>query len=508
MSQMMIPKWRWAAAVAIAGSALVNVSLILSRQEPIFSRSAVVMIVAYLLPYYLLVRLAVRKPRCGRDAVVRLAGSVSLAVVGILLTRVASSLGIVLLLIGGAVVVEVVARMASHSREGMVWLGWGALSLVVSFFINWAIAPYVHLPKAESYYGAEMPADVRGQLDHFYWIWDSPERVREEQTRMRDQNPEWDLISRAFLGYSLANVALQYPAEREKALEVLDRVIDDTVVVPWRKFLLPYGNERAFVRQPASSIMVDGEVSLMIGLRRLVEDPDDYAHRDVYREQIERCVAAIEDGPLLCAESYPDECWLWCTPLALCSIKIYDLLEGTDHSDLFKRWEAVARKSLVDPKYGLINSAVTLTGGVIHKPEGSTIWIGAYCLMPVAPAFAKEQYETMKAAMISPVLFLRYGREWPKGERGEWDIDSGFTPFGMGPASTGFALVTSKAMDDRDLFVRLLKLLELVGVPREEDGRVRYLSSNLVGDATFLLAKTTGPAWAEIERREREGVAR
>ena len=386
MSQMMIPKWRWAAAVAIAGSALVNVSLILSRQEPIFSRSAVVMIVAYLLPYYLLVRLAVRKPRCGRDAVVRLAGSVSLAVVGILLTRVASSLGIVLLLIGGAVVVEVVARMASHSREGMVWLGWGALSLVVSFFINWAIAPYVHLPKAESYYGAEMPADVRGQLDHFYWIWDSPERVREEQTRMRDQNPEWDLISRAFLGYSLANVALQYPAEREKALEVLDRVIDDTVVVPWRKFLLPYGNERAFVRQPASSIMVDGEVSLMIGLRRLVEDPDDYAHRDVYREQIERCVAAIEDGPLLCAESYPDECWLWCTPLALCSIKIYDLLEGTD-------------------------SFLTPSGEPVNR-SGKDIFAIRFHLHPDIRAIYQPQTRSV-------IL------EFPRGERWELEADNG-----------------------------------------------------------------------------------
>jgi hypothetical protein len=200
------------------------------------------------------------------------------------------------------------------------WFGLVAVALGVSFAINLAMAPAVYLPDVDGYYAAELPKDAQAQLEYFYWIWDDPVRREAAHLAMRSQNPEWDMISRSFFAYSLANVALGCPAEREKALRYLDRVIDDTVVRDWHEFLLPYGSERPFIRQPASSIMVDGEFSLMIGLRRLVADSPDYKHRALHRQMIERCVAAMEAGPVLCGECYPDECWLWCNPLALTSI--------------------------------------------------------------------------------------------------------------------------------------------------------------------------------------------
>jgi len=394
--------------------------------------------------------------------------------------------------------------MTSKLANAAKWFGLMALALCLSFAVNWAIAPYVYLPDADDYYGASMPKDVRGQLDYFYWIWEDEGRREAAHGAMREQNPEWDMISRTFFAYSLANVALGYPEERERALSCLDVVIEDTVTRDWREFLLPYGFDRPFVRQPASSVMVDGELSLMIGLRRLIEDSHDYKYRALHREMIERCVAAMEAGPVLCGECYPDECWLWCNPLALTSIRVFDLLEGTDHSELIQRWGEMAEKRLLDPETGLMHSAVTLRGEVIHPPEGSTIWIGAYCLEPVLPELARSQYRRMKELLAGDVLFLSYGREWPKGKAGNWDIDSGFTPFGMGPASTGFALVASKEMGDKEYFTRLLGLLDIVGVPKYEEGRMRYQSSNLVGDATFLLAKTSGPAWKEIEKQSKE----
>ncbi len=381
------------------------------------------------------------------------------------------------------------------------WTVLACAAWVLAFALVWHTAEWIYLPDQATYFGSTMPEDVRGALNHFYWVWENPERRAIELGKMRAQNPEWDLITRSFFAYSLANVALQYPEERQKALTVLDQVIDDTVQVPWREFLLPYGHRRPFMRRPASSLMVDGEVGLMIGLRRLVMDDKSYPHRDLHRELIERTVQAIEASPVLCAESYPDECWLWCTPLALASIKVFDILEGSDHSPLFARFERTARQRLIQPETGLLYSAVTLDGRMIHPPEGSTLWIGVQCLLPVAPDLAREQYAQLKEKLIGRIACFRFGREWPVGREGEWDIDSGFTPFGMGPASTGFALVASKEMEDPDLFVRLLGLLEFAAVARVEDGRLRYLSSNLVGDASFLFAKTTGPAWKEVARR-------
>jgi len=375
--------------------------------------------------------------------------------------------------------------------------------VVVAFGLVVLLSPALYLPRAEPYFGPSVPADVKAQLQYFYRIWDDVGLRKTAHAEMRRQNPEWDLISRSFFGYSLANVALKDSGMRDEALRYLDLVIKDTLAVPWRDFLLPYGNKRPFVQEPAASLMVDGEVSLLIGLRRLVRDDPGYEYRDDHARLIQRCIDAMQGGPRLVAESYPDECWLWCNPLALASIKVWDVLEGEDHSDFFEWWEVGARSKLVEPVTGLLNSAVTLRGGVIHPPEGSTIWIGASYLLPVCPKLAREQFALMKNELTGRLFCFRYGREWPKGCRGDWDIDSGFTPFGMGPASTGFALVASKEMGDKDLFARLLGLLEFVGAPRTRNGEMRYLSSNLVGDAAFLYAKTTGPAWRELERREK-----
>jgi hypothetical protein len=79
----------------------------------------------------------------------------------------------------------------------------------------------------------------------------------------------------------------------------------------------------------------------------------------------------------------------------------------------------------------------------------------------------------MKAKLSGRLLCFSYGREWPRGVSGNWDIDFGFTPFGMGPASTGFGLIAAKEMGDRDFFMRLLGLLDMVGVPQETDGALR-----------------------------------
>jgi hypothetical protein len=458
--------------------------------------------VANAAPFYILARLAGARGRTRTDHAVYLGGGIVIFALALSFRTYAYSLALSSMQVALAGIAQLVAWMArDRIRRPRAFAVLGALA--ASFLVNWAIAPWAHMVDADDYYGPDMPADVRGQLEHFYRIWEDPALRNAAQQDMRRQNPEWDMISRTFLGYSLANVAIQYPAERARAMQCLDRIIDDTAKVPWMDFLLDYGHGEPFLRNPPSSVMVDGEVSLLIGLRRLVEDPPDYPYRTLHTQLVERCIASMKDGPVLCGECYPDECWLWCNPLALASARVMDVLEGTDHSAFFREWEKVCREKIVDRKTGLIPSAIRLDGGVIHPPEGSTIWIGAYCLIPVCPGFAREQYDLMRRKMSGRLFFLAYGREWPKGEQGSWDIDSGFTPFGMGPASTGFALVASKEFNDRDFFGRLLTFLNIVGVPSCTGGRMRYLSSNHVGDTTFLLAKTTGAAWAEVARRSR-----
>jgi hypothetical protein len=41
----------------------------------------------------------------------------------------------------------------------------------------------------------------------------------------------------------------------------------------------------------------------------------------------------------------------------------------------------------------------------------------------------------------------------------------------------------------------------LGGFPVEDEGQLRYLASNAVGDAVVLYALVQGPLWAEMDRR-------
>ena len=381
------------------------------------------------------------------------------------------------------------------------WIGLALLSVVCSSTLVLVLSPWIFAPEPFPVTGPDLTADVRGQLNYFYWIIEDPERRAAAMDELRRQNPEWTCIAPAFLGYGLANIALACPQERERALRCMDVLIGELLRTPWRDYLLPYGRDREFVRKPQSSIMVDGEIALLIGLRRLVRDDPEFPYRDAHRRLVRRCIEAIEASPVLCAESYPDECWLFCNPLALAAIKVSDVVEGEDHTDLFQRWERVACAKLIEPKTGLLYSAVTLDGRMLQPPEGSSLWVAVYGLKPVLPDLARQEYDLQRQKLAGRVGAWSFGREGPVGIEGEFDIDSGFTPFGMGPASTGFAMLDAKEYGDREFLGGLMRFVELIGVPKVEDGRKRYLASNFVGDVVFFLGKTTGPAWREVERR-------
>jgi hypothetical protein len=110
---------------------------------------------------------------------------------------------------------------------------------------------------------------------------------------MRGTNPEWDLMGRTFLAYALAEMALRDAGERQRYLAEIDAIIADTTRLEREDgmtyFLLPYARSGEFRVQPPRSLFLDGEIALMIALRRLVEEREDY------RPQLESRITAMVD---------------------------------------------------------------------------------------------------------------------------------------------------------------------------------------------------------------------
>src|SRR5690606_6498001 len=123
---------------------------------------------------------------------------------------------------------------------------------------------------------------------------------------------------------------------------------------------------------------------------------------------------SMRAGPALCAESYPNECWLFCNTTALAALRMADALDGTDHSDLLAEWTARARDGLVDERTGLLIAYCNYEGATLEGPEGSSIWWSAHCLQLIDESFARDQYARARRELGRTLCGFGYAREWPE----------------------------------------------------------------------------------------------
>jgi len=333
-------------------------------------------------------------------------------------------------------------------------------------------------------------------------LWKGKQERSKETTKMRKHNQEWDFMARTFFVWALANMALRQPESKRAYLQVMDQIIQDTLEKEkkhtFHYFSMSYSRSRPFVLQPARSQFLDGEIAMMLAMRRLVEEKPSY--KKPLKERVREMVRRMKKSPVLSAESYPDESWTFCNTVALAAIRMADYLDGSDHSDFFKQWVRMAKKKLVHPKTGLLVSTYEFNGKHLYGPEGSTIWMTTHNLMLIDLKFAKEQYQLAKKELARNVLGFGFAGEWPDSWRGQADVDSGpVIPFvDVSAGSSGLAFVAAKAFRDNTYLRSLLKTLNFAAFPYQKGGKLRFMASNQVGDAVMLYALVQGPIWRKV----------
>lgn len=353
------------------------------------------------------------------------------------------------------------------------------------------------------------------------WWFDPPEPERQRADRLarahlaafeegdsgaalREGNPEWDLMRRLFTVLALSSRALRNEAERARDLRAVDAILDETLAYARDHgsygFLLAYSRRAPFRFAADRSLFVEGEIAMMLGARLAVAHDDE--HATALRYYSARIAEQIRSGPVLCGESYPDECWTFCNTTALAALRMADVTLGTDHGELFARWTATAKARLLDADTGLLATSYTYNGAILDGPEGSSLWMSAHNLRLIDPAFASDQYRRARDALGVTILDFGYAREWPH-LGGLGDIDSGpvIPLLGASPGSSGLALLASASFDDRPYFDSLVRSLELVAAPRRDRDRLRYRAAGPMGDAVAFYAHEVGPLWDHIIER-------
>jgi hypothetical protein len=334
-------------------------------------------------------------------------------------------------------------------------------------------------------------------------LWTDPVLRQKELDRMRASNAEWDFMGRTFLVWSLAEMSLRNPAKKAQYLQTMDRIIAETLQLEKTNgmffFLMPYARGRPFVMQPARSLFLDSEIALMMGVRRMVEEKIDY--RPLMRERIDLMESRMGRSPVLCAESYPDECWMFDQSVALAAMKLADCLDGSDHSAFQRQWLEMAKQKLVDRKTGLLVSSFTVDGQAMDGPEGSSIWLVSHCLRLVDENFARDQYRRARQELGRKLAGFAWSREWPATWVGEMDIDSGpvIPVLEISAGASGMAFIAASSFQDADYLTSLAATLDFSAFPSVQGGRLKYCASNQVGDAALLYASVLGPLWEKVE---------
>lgn len=341
-------------------------------------------------------------------------------------------------------------------------------------------------------------------------LWKNPSLRNQSLSELHRQNPEWDFMFRTYSVLSFANLALHDPQKQTEYLSLIDIIIDDTLRRETRNgfqyFLLGYGQGNNWKLRPPRSQFVDGEIALMLAVRCLIEDIPAYTAE--LKHRVALMINRMEKSPVRCAESYPDECWVFCNTISLVAIRISDRLCHTDHSAFLADWVRIAKEKLIDPKTGLLRSAFTLDGAPIASakgPEGSSIWMACHWLQIIDEPFAREQYDIARKELLNSIFGFGYSREWPANFQGNPDIDSGpvLPVFGASPSASGLALCAAASFKDTDNFNKLTRSLNTLALPTETNDGLYYQLSNPLGDAVILYGLTAGPLWDKLNTTAR-----
>ncbi len=395
------------------------------------------------------------------------------------------------------------------SRTGRRWLaGPIALALAAALWlpgVHWLFVRSPDTYLADSVGG--IPAHPRALAERQLTLWTDPGLKTRELARMRGRNAEWDFMGRSFFVWSLAEMSLRDPASAARYLSVADDIIDETLRLEREHgqtiFLLPYASLRPWVVRPARSIFIDGEIALMLATRRMAGADAKPEYRAALTERVNAIVSRLRAAPLLVAESYPNECWLFDHAVALAAVRICDHLDGTDHSAFLCDWLAETRRRFTDPRTGLLVSSFTTQGDIGDGPEGSSIWGALHFLRLLDEDFARGQYALARRELAHGLCGFAWSREWPRSATaGEaaLDVDSGMIIPGLdiSAGGSGLAFIGASSFGDLDYLGRLHATLDFAAFPLREHGGLRYCASNLVGDAVMLYAGVLGPIWHEV----------
>jgi len=359
-------------------------------------------------------------------------------------------------------------RRALAGLGSLLVLGLGLLVAAIGLTILNSSASESEV--AHYFSAGALPQDVLGQYRYLTALLDQPIESFRGYEGIAQRDWKFQL---AFCAYAMASLAQQAPPMRREAAYYMDRLIQKMRQRPvWEDWVTDgYGPDPL----AENNMMYRGHLSLMINLYQLISGEQKYeAEAARFAEDIRREMDGHPFCGVLCE---PDNYYVACNSVGVLSLVVYDRLHGTDYSSVKHRWLGWIRENLEHPQRGILRTWYHPSRG---RPENDyrgrhNAWDVIF-LHAVEPEYARDLYQNFRRAFGWNCFTIRALKDEP----GDWLPD---------PVSTGFALAAAREVGDRELFGNLLQLLRWVGLPKWEDGKLHYRTSNLLGNTIIFFGK-------------------
>ncbi|MEV6335425.1 hypothetical protein AB0M12_11990 [Nocardia vinacea] len=297
---------------------------------------------------------------------------------------------------------------------------------------------------------------------------------------MQGMFPEGYFFSHAMYGLAWADVARSDPTYRDEAIRE----------ARWALERLGSTSGRAVFDarlRPAYGVFYIGWSSRLRGA--VIELAGTGAPETAqFTADCEALAAAFDtDGPFLAA--YPGQAWPVDNVVAVAALRLHDRIVGSRFEPVIAQWLTSARAHL-DPATGLLpHRATPMNEGA----RGSSQSMIQRFLPEIDPAWARQQYSTFRRLFVDTPLGLPGVREYPHGQDGAGDVDSGPLVLGVSASATVVAIGAARVHGDRSLAGPLTGLGESLGIPVTLGNTKRYAFGALpIGDA-FLAWSYAAP---------------
>lgn len=301
---------------------------------------------------------------------------------------------------------------------------------------------------------------------------------------------EWALGSYQMAALGLGQFIQAYPEFRDEYLPVIQRCAERITSEEINAFgTAAWGEEGINSLSSENGHAYLGYVNLALSMLRLHEKENNFA--ELNDQLTETLIRRLQSSNQSIVETYPNEAYPADLAAVIAAIGLHGQAIGLNDQDFLAELTFQFEKNFVDPQTGLVFQAVdSASGNPIDQPRASGTALSAYFMSFVNAELSEKLFLSVTTHQKVQVSGFTGIREYPEGQAGTGDIDSGTLVSGVSPSATAFTIGGARLFGERELSQALYQTINFFGTsPLGEMNGISLLESPL-GNATLLAMLT------------------